>query len=225
MICAQLWFCGILLVLDSELIEQGVQAMAREVSVGLDEVVGDFAPLEDPRSSVNRQHPLESVVVIAILAILAGASGPTAIVKWAALKEEFLAQSFNLPFGVPGKDVFRRVLAGLNPEAFQAGFVGWLSALKAAAQTASEVDQPIVAIDGKTARRSHDHRNGLSAMHAVSVWASEWGLSLGQVACAEKSNEITTIPELLKLVDISGAIDHHRCHGNAKGDCRPDCRE
>ena len=180
--------------------------MAKEVSVGLEEVVGYFAQLEDPRSSVNRQHPLESVVVIAILAILAGATGPTAIAKWAALKKEFLAQSLNLPFGMPCKDVFRRVLAGLKPEAFQIGFVGWLSALKAAARTTSEVNQPIMAIDGKTARRSHDRRNGLGAMHAVSVWASEWGLSLGQVACDEKSNEITAIPELLKLVDISGAI-------------------
>jgi predicted transposase YbfD/YdcC len=192
--------------LDSEFIEQGVEAMAKEVSVGLDEVVGYFAQLEDPRSSVNRQHPLESVVVIAILAILAGASGPTAIAKWALLKEEFLARSLNLPFGVPCKDVFRRVLAGLRPEAFQAGFVGWLSSLKAAAQSASDVNQPLMAIDGKTARRSHDRRRGLGAMHAVSVWASEWGLSLGQVACDEKSNEITAIPELLKLVDISGAI-------------------
>jgi len=180
--------------------------VAKEVSVGLEEVVGYFAQLEDPRSSVNRQHPLESVVVIAILAILAGATGPTAIAKWAALKKEFLAQSLNLPFGMPCKDVFRRVLAGLKPEAFQVGFVGWLSALKAAARTTSEVNQPIMAIDGKTARRSHDRRNGLGAMHAVSVWASEWGLSLGQVACDEKSNEITAIPELLKLVDISGAI-------------------
>ncbi len=116
-ICAQLWFCGILLVLDSKFIDQGVQAMAKDVSVGLEEVVGYFALREDPRSSVNRQYPLESVVVIAILAILAGAAGPTAIAKWAALKEEFLARSLNLPFGVPCKDVFRRVLSGLKPEA------------------------------------------------------------------------------------------------------------
>jgi hypothetical protein len=127
--------------------------MAQAISVGLEEVAGYFAQLEDPRSSVNRQHPLESVVVIAILAILAGASGPTAIAKWALLKEEFLARSLNLPFGAPCKDVFRRVLAGLKPEAFQAGFVGWLASLKEAAQTASGVDQPVLAIDGKTARR------------------------------------------------------------------------
>ena len=68
------------------------------------------------------------------------------------------------------------------------------------------VEQPILAVDGKTARRSHDHANGLGALHAVSVWASEYGLSLGQVACGEKSNEITAIPELLRLVDIRGAI-------------------
>lgn len=180
--------------------------MAKAVSVGLEEVTGYFAQIEDPRSGINRQHPLESVLVIAILAILAGASGPTAIAKWAAIKAEFLTRCLDLPAGVPGKDVFRRVLAGLKPESFQAGFVGWLSSLKAAAQAASGVDQPILPIDGKTVRRSHDRKNGLGALHLVSVWASEWGLSLGQVACAEKSNEITAIPELLKLVDISGAI-------------------
>lgn len=180
--------------------------MAKAVSVGLEEVRGYFAQIEDPRSGINRQHPLESVLVIAILAILAGASGPTAIAKWAAIKAEFLTRCLDLPAGVPGKDVFRRVLAGLKPESFQAGFVGWLSSLKAAAQAASGVNQPILPIDGKTVRRSHDRKNGLGALHLVSVWASEWGLSLGQVACAEKSNEITAIPELLKLVDISGAI-------------------
>ena len=68
------------------------------------------------------------------------------------------------------------------------------------------VEQPVLAVDGKTARRSHDRKNGLGALHSVSVWASEFGLSLGQVACAEKSNEITAIPELLRLVDIRGAI-------------------
>ena len=180
--------------------------MAKAVSVGLEEVTGFFAQLEDPRSSINRQHPLESVLVIAILAILAGASGPTSIAKWAALKAEFLTRCLNLPAGVPGKDVFRRVLAGLKPEAFQASFAGWLMSLKEAAQATSGVDKPILPIDGKTVRRSHDRKNGLGALHLVSVWASEWGLSLGQVACAEKSNEITAIPELLKLVDISGAI-------------------
>lgn len=174
--------------------------------IGLDEVVRHFQDLEDPRCSVNRKHPLVSVVVIAVMAILAGASGPTAIARWAALKEEFLVAALDLPEGVPGKDVFRRVLMALRPEAFRACFASWLGSLRGDAAAATGVEQPIFAVDGKTGRRSHDRKKGLGALHSVSVWASEFGLSLGQVACAEKSNEITAIPELLKLVDIKGAI-------------------
>jgi predicted transposase YbfD/YdcC len=172
----------------------------------LDEVVVHFAELEDPRSTINRQHPLVSVVVIAMMAVLAGAGGPTGIARWAALKEEFLLTTLDLPNGIPRKDVFRRVLMTLRPGAFQACFVNWLNSLRAAAAAATGVEQPVLAVDGKTARRSHDRKNGLGALHSVSVWASEFGLSLGQVACAEKSNEITAIPELLRLVDIKGAI-------------------
>lgn len=174
--------------------------------ITLDEVVRHFEELEDPRCSINRKHPLVSVVVIAVMAVLAGASGPTAIARWAALKEEFLITALDLPDGVPGKDVFRRVLLALRPEAFRACFVNWLESLRAAAAAATGVEQPILAVDGKTARRSHDRKNGLGALHSVTVWASEFGLSLGQVACAAKSNEITAIPEVLRLVDIKGAI-------------------
>jgi len=180
--------------------------MADPQRVSLDDVVLHFAELEDPRSTVNLQHPLVSVIVIALMAVLAGASGPTAIARWAALKEEFLLNTLNLPNGIPRKDVFRRVLMALRPGAFQACFVNWLTSLRATAAMATDVDQPVLAVDGKTARRSHDRKNGLGALHSVSVWASEFGLSLGQVACAEKSNEITAIPELLRLVDIKGAI-------------------
>jgi predicted transposase YbfD/YdcC len=172
----------------------------------LDEVVPHFEGLEDPRSTVNRRHPLVSVVVIAMLAVLAGAGGPTGIAEWAALKEEFLLNTLELPNGIPRKDVFRRVLMTLRPGAFQACFANWLNSLRATAAAATGVDQPVFAVDGKTARRSHDRKNGLGALHSVTVWASEFGLSLGQVACAEKSNEITAIPELLRLVDIKGAI-------------------
>jgi predicted transposase YbfD/YdcC len=94
----------------------------------------------------------------------------------------------------------------LQPGAFQACFVNWLTSLRETAAAATGEEQPILAVDGKTARRSHDHKKGLGALHSVSVWASKFGLSLGQVACAEKSNEITAIPELLRLVDIKGAI-------------------
>jgi predicted transposase YbfD/YdcC len=174
--------------------------------IGLDEVVAHFNKLEDPRSPINRQHPLVSVVVIGLMAMLAGAGGPTAIARWAKTKEEFLRNVLALPAGIPGKDVFRRVLMLLNPAAFQACFCNWLQALRAKAAGASDVDRPVLAVDGKTARRSHDRNHGLGALHAVSVWASDFGLTLGQVACAEKSNEITAIPELLRMVDIKGAI-------------------
>lgn len=180
--------------------------MGNGIRVGLDEVVVHFAELEDPRSEINRLHPLVSVVVIALMAVLAGASGPTGIAKWARIKEDLLRTLLPLPNGVPRKDVFRRVLVALQPGAFQACFVGWLQSLRAAAAAATGVDQPVLAIDGKTLRRSHDKRKGLGALHSVSVWASEFGLSLGQVATDQKSNEITAIPELLKLVDIRGAI-------------------
>jgi predicted transposase YbfD/YdcC len=174
--------------------------------VSLDEVVVHFQELEDPRSTINQRHPLVSVVVIALLAVLAGASGPTAIARWAALKEEFLLEVLDLPNGLPRKDVFRRVLMTLKPAAFQTCFGGWLQSLRTEAAAESGVEQPVLAVDGKTLRRSHDRDKGLGALHSVSVWASEYGLSLGQVACAEKSNEITAIPELLRLVDIKGAI-------------------
>jgi predicted transposase YbfD/YdcC len=180
--------------------------MAKHQQIHLDEIVGYFDELEDPRSSINQKHPLVSVVVISMMAVLGGAGGPTAIAKWAKFKAEFLLQVLDLPNGIPCKDVFRRVLALIKPDAFQRCFVCWLQSLRDRAAETTEVDKPILAVDGKTSRRSHDHKKGLGALHSVTVWASEFGLSLGQVACAEKSNEITAIPELLRLVDIKGTI-------------------
>jgi predicted transposase YbfD/YdcC len=185
--------------------------MAQIQRLCIEDIVAYFAELEDPRSTINIKHPLVSVVVIAMMAVLAGAGGPTAIARWAKLKEAFLLQALPLPHGIPCKDVFRSVLSLLKPEAFQTCFAAWLTALRATAEAnaaaeGNAVDKPIFAIDGKTSRRSHDHSQGLGALHTVSVWASAFGLSLGQVACAEKSNEITAIPELLRLVDIKGTI-------------------
>jgi predicted transposase YbfD/YdcC len=174
--------------------------------VGLDEVVKHFEELEDPRSHVNRKYPLSSVIVIAVMGVLAGADGPTAIARWAKCKAEFLIKVLALPEGVPCKDVFRNVLSALKPSVFQTCFVNWVKSLRETAVEAFGVEQPILAVDGKTLRRSHNHSKGLGVLHSVSVWASELGLSLGQVACAEKSNEITAIPELLRLVDIKGSI-------------------
>ena len=100
--------------------------MASCVRMGVKEILRHFKQLEDPRSSVNLLHPLDSVVVIAIMAVLAGANGPTAIAKWANMKSEVLLKLLDLPHGIPQKDVFRRVLATLKPDAFQACFTMWL---------------------------------------------------------------------------------------------------
>jgi len=180
--------------------------MAAKVRVDVEEVLRHFEELEDPRSAVNILHPLGSVLVIAIMAVLAGANGPTAIARWANMKAQWLSRLLILPHGVPQKDVFRRVLCALKPDAFQACFKVWLTSLQAAAAKATGVERPTLAIDGKTLRRSHDRSRGLGALHSVSVWASEFGLTLAQVATDEKSNEITAIPELLSLIDIHGAI-------------------
>jgi predicted transposase YbfD/YdcC len=172
----------------------------------LDEIVESFSILEDPRSHINRRHPLPSILVIAVLAVLAGAAGPTAIARWAKYKEEFLTGLLDLPRGVPGKDVFRRVLMLLKPDAFESGFNAWIRSLRDEAVAETGVERPIIAVDGKSARRSHDAADGLGALHVVTAWAGEYGLALGQEVCAAKSNEITAIPELLKKIDVRGGI-------------------
>ena len=110
----------------------------------LDEIVASFSTLEDPRSHINRRHPLPSILVIAVLAVLAGAAGPTAIARWAKLKEELLTGILDLPHGIPGKDVFRRVLMALRPAAFEAAFNAWIAHLR---------DEAI----GRDGRRAADH--------------------------------------------------------------------
>jgi DDE_Tnp_1-associated len=139
--------------------------MAKSQHVYLDEVVGYFDTLEDPRSTINQKHPLVSVVVIAMIAVLAGAGGPTAIAKWAKLKAEFLLKVLKLPNGIPRKDVFRRVLSLLKPDAFQRCFASWLQSLRDKAAEETGVEQPILAVDGKTARCSHDRKKELGALH------------------------------------------------------------
>jgi predicted transposase YbfD/YdcC len=162
--------------------------------------------MEDPCSHINRRHPLPSVLVIAVLAVLAGAAGPTAIARWAECKADLLSGLLDLPYGIPGKDVFRRVLMMIKPHAFEDAFNAWIAHLRDEATAETGVDRPVIAVDGKTARRSHDVKNGLGALHVVTAWAGELGLALGQQACAEKSNEITAIPELLKKIDVRGGI-------------------
>jgi predicted transposase YbfD/YdcC len=172
----------------------------------LDEIVASFSTLEDPRSHINRKHPLPSILVIAVLAVLAGAAGPTAIARWAQLKEGLLTRILDLPHGIPGKDVFRRVLMLLRPEAFEAAFNAWIARLRDDAIAETGVERPIISLDGKSARRSHDAKEDLGPLHVVTAWAGEYGLALGQEVCAEKSNEITAIPELLQKIDVRGGV-------------------
>lgn len=164
-----------------------------------------FDELPDPRSKVNRLHRLGDVIVIAICAVIATADGPTAIAHWATLNETWLRRHLKLPNGIPGKDTFRRVLSLLNPAAFQQCFHEWLSSLNVSADDESG-NATHIAIDGKTLRRSHDKKNGLGPLHIVSAWASDRGITLGQVATEEKSNEITAIPQLLDIIDLEDAV-------------------
>jgi len=164
-----------------------------------------FDGLPDPRSSVNRLHRLGDVIVIAICAVLANADGPTAIAQWAKLNAGWLRKHLALPNGIPGKDTFRRVLGLLSPAAFQQCFQQWLHTLQMSVDENAE-NLKHIAIDGKALRRSHDRRNGWGPMHIVSAWASDVGITLGQVATQEKSNEITAIPQLLEQIDVEDAI-------------------
>lgn len=172
-------------------------------SVSLEELMTAFDELEDPRSSINRLHPLTTVVTIAVMGVLAGADGPTSIRRWAESKKDLLPDIMDLPNGLPSRDVIRRVLCTLKPDAFQQCFKLWIDALLGEQQ---EGEKRHVAIDGKCLKGSRDAKTGLGPLHLVSAWASEKGLTLAQVPTDEKSNEITAIPELLRLIDLKGAV-------------------
>lgn len=164
-----------------------------------------FDDLPDPRSNVNRLHRLGDVIVMAICAVLANADGPTAMAQWAELNAAWLRRYLSLPGGIPGKDTFRRVLGLLPPAAFQQCFQQWLRTLQTSTDEEPE-NKRHIAIDGKALRRSHDRQRGLGPLQIVSAWASDSGLTLGQVATEEKSNEITAIPQLLERIDVEDAI-------------------
>ena len=165
-----------------------------------------FDELPDPRSEINRWHRLGDVIVIAICAVLANCDGPTAIAKWAGLNEMWLQKHLALPNGVPAKDTYRRVLSLLDPRTFQQCFSQWIDSLSFLTDEEQAEHKKHIAIDGKALRRSHDRKKGLGALFIVSAWASDQGLSLGQVSTEEKSNEITAIPELLDQIDFKDAI-------------------
>ncbi len=171
-------------------------------NVRLRSIVKHFESLPDPRHQRNRRHLLIDVITLAVCGVIVGCDGPTAIEHWAKAKEDWWKKLLALPNGIPSRDCIRRVLSALKPEAFQSCFQSWIVSLV----SEDENIRPTIAIDGKSMRRSHDRSRGLGPLHLVSAWLSEQGLSLGQVATEEKSNEITAIPELIDRIDVKGAI-------------------
>lgn len=173
-----------------------------------------FESLADPRHTRNRKHLLVDVVVIAVCGLVCGCDGPTAIRRWAAARADWLGGFLELPNGIPSRDCIRNLLLALRPEAFQACFRDWIAG---AIATDDGGPARLVAIDGKTLRRSHDAAHGLGPLHIVSAWASEHGVALGQVATEEKSNEITAIPVLLKQIELRKALVTIDAMGCQKG--------
>jgi predicted transposase YbfD/YdcC len=161
-----------------------------------------FADLIDPRVERSRRHELLDIIGIAICAVISGAESWTAVEAYGHAKHDWLAEFLRLPNGIPSHDTFRRVFCLLDPEAFQRSFADWIVAL---AECGVESRRPIP-IDGKTVRRSGRRGRGLAPLHLVSAWAGANHVSLGQVAVDDKSNEITAIPRLLELLDLSGAL-------------------
>jgi len=159
-----------------------------------------FAELDDPRDENKTDHKLIDIVVIAICAMICGAEGWTDVQAFGEAKEDWFRQFLELEHGIPSHDTFGRFFALLNPKRFQECFMSWVRAVF------EKTNGQVVPIDGKTVRRSHDRRSNKSAIHMVSAWAGENGLVLGQVKTDEKSNEITAIPELLRLLDVNGCI-------------------
>jgi len=184
--------------------------MSQSIGDDVGSILKCFEELEDPRSTVNRKHLLGDLIVIAICAVVAGADGPKAIGVWADSNRAWLKQHLELPHGIPSHDTIGRLLALLKPTAFQTCFQNWISTLRTANDpTASETEsgkQEVIAIDGKALRRSHDRKHNLGALFLVSAWSVQHGVSLGQLATEEKSNEITAIPELIDNLDVAGAI-------------------
>jgi predicted transposase YbfD/YdcC len=159
-----------------------------------------FAGLADPRQEDRCDHKLIDILFIAICAVICGADGFTEMEEFGIAKQTWLRQFLELKNGIPSHDTFGRVLARLNPRAFQQCFLDWVRAV------AQITDQEIVPIDGKRLRRSHDHAKGQRAIELVSAWTRRNRLLLGQIKVAEDSNEITAVPLLLRLLELKGCI-------------------
>lgn len=158
-----------------------------------------FSELEDPRHD-NRRHLLLDIIVIAICAAICGADSWTDVELFGQAKQEWFKGFLELPHGIPSHDTFGRIFALLDAEQFQRCFVEWVQAVEERTQG------QIIALDGKQLRRSHDKTLGKKAIYMVSAWASENRLVLGQRKVNDRSNEITAIPQLLDMLEVSGCI-------------------
>jgi predicted transposase YbfD/YdcC len=172
-----------------------------------------FAGLIDPRGERSRRHELLDIVGIALCAVIAGAESWPAVAAYGRAKHDWLARHFRLPNGIPSHDTFRRVFCLLDPLAFQGSFADWIAALAECGVGSRRT----IPIDGKTVRRSGRRGLGLAPLHLVSAWAGANHVTLAQVAVEDKSNEITAIPSLLGLLDLSGALVTIDAMGCQKG--------
>jgi predicted transposase YbfD/YdcC len=163
-----------------------------------------FCSLEDPRVERTKLHLLCDILALTICAVICGADSWTEIESYGQAKYDWLKESLALPNGIPSHDTIARLFIRLDPEQLQDCFLSWIEAL-----TQTLVGQ-VVAIDGKTLRHSFSKSNGKGAIHMVSAWATSNRLVLGQVKVDEKSNEITAIPELLKVLALSGGQPSRR---------------
>lgn len=159
-----------------------------------------FADLPDPRIDRCKDHSLIDIITIAILATICGAEHFTEMEAFGKAKLEWLKTFLELKNGIPSHDTFARVFARIKPSAFQERFIRWVQAVR------TKTDGEVIGIDGKTARRSHNKKAGIRPLHLVSAWANRNRLVLGQIKVNEKSNEITAVPELLRLLEIKGCI-------------------
>jgi predicted transposase YbfD/YdcC len=173
-----------------------------------------FCSLEDPRSDHTRRHQLIDIITIAICGVICGADNWVDMELFGRSKEGWLKGFLELPNGIPSHDTFGRVFAHLDAQQFRDCFLEWVQEVSAVTRG------QVIAIDGKTLRRSHDKSLGKTAIHMVNAWAAENRLVLGQTKVAEKSNEITAIPELLALLDVSGCIVTIDARGCQKGIAR-----
>src|ERR1700733_4331062 len=170
--------------------------MSNAVPVAL---LDHFAALRDPRQHAKVLYPLPEILLLVLSSTIAGADDFVETTLWDAVHLAFLRRFYPYESGIPSHDTLCDVFAALDPELFKACFMAWISGLR-------DDDPDIIAVDGKTSRRSHDRRKGRNPLHLVSAWAARQRIVLGQQATEEKSNEITAIPLLLKHLDLKGAL-------------------